>query len=386
MKILYCLNSATPGGMEKHVLDLVHGMIGRGHEVFVWCPKGTVSDWFKGAGAEIIYAQVGFELDPVYIYKLAKFLSTRKIDVVHAHELKAAANALVAGILAGTSVRISHVHTPISEWRIPNWIKDLFTRLTIFGYSSEVNFLATREIALTESRKRVKMAEGIKESTLEIIPNGVDIGAFATSESEKANFKREMLTKYNIPTDAFIMGNVSRMTEEKGHEVLIQAFAEFLKLKSVEADQVHLLLVGGGKLESIYRQLIEELGLQGKVTITGIFPLEDIKKCYACLDIFIFPSLAEGFGIVLIEAMASGLPAICSDLEVLQEVGGATVRYFETGNPKDLAEKMHNLYLKRDNLAELGDSAQNRVEDLYSMEKFVQSYQDLYLRLLEGTG
>ena len=386
MKILYCLNSATPGGMEKHVLDLVHGMIGRGHEVFVWCPKGTVSDWFKEAGAEVTHAQVGFELDPVYIYKLTKFLSTHKIDVVHAHELKAAANALVAGTLAGTPVRISHVHTPISEWRIPNRIKGLFTRLTIVGYSSEVNFLSTREIALTESRKRVKMAEGIKESTLEIIPNGVDVGAFATSELEKANLKREVLTKHNIPTDAFIMGNISRMTEEKGHEVLIQAFAEFLKLKSVEADKVHLLLAGGGKLESTYRQLTEELGLQGKVTITGIFPFEDIKKYYACLDIFIFPSLAEGFGIVLIEAMASGLPAICSDLEVLQEVGGSTVRYFETGNFKDLAEKMHNLYLKRDNLAGLGDSAQSRVEDLYSMEKFIQSYQDLYLRLLESTG
>src|SRR5688572_29126389 len=146
MNILYTLNSAKPGGMEQHTLDLVKSMVERGHRVFVWCPQGDVAEWFRYGGALVSEVSLTYDIDPGYIFKLVKFLKDHQIDVVHAHELKATVNTLIAAKIAGTKVRVSHTHTPISTWQMNPVIRFLDTVL----YSVLVNLLSTCEIALTE--------------------------------------------------------------------------------------------------------------------------------------------------------------------------------------------------------------------------------------------
>ncbi len=118
MKILYIHNSARLGGMEQHVLDLVNGMVGAGHKVFVWCPEGKPAENYRKAGAEVYARGIHSDLDFKYIHELEMFLKNMEVDVVHAHELKAAVNALLAVRKAKTSVIVTHTHTPISEWRL----------------------------------------------------------------------------------------------------------------------------------------------------------------------------------------------------------------------------------------------------------------------------
>ncbi|MBD3366183.1 glycosyltransferase [candidate division WWE3 bacterium] len=380
MNILYTLNSGHPGGMEQHVLDLVEGMVQEGHEVYVWCRSGAIVDWYGDAGALVTVADIKTDLDPFYIFKLARFLKQKKIDVLHAHELKAVGNSLIAGFLAGTSVRISHTHTPLSEWQVPNVQK----RLNILFNSFVVNTFSTKEIALTESRKRVKIEEGIKEEKLATIPNALRFEDFSLTSAERLEYKDEIVSRYDIPKGSYIFGNVSRVSKEKGHEVLISGYARFCKLLEArrEENNSFLFIGGGGPLEQDLREKVSSIGLEDHVVITGRFSKEDHKKFYAAFDSFVFPSLAEGFGIVLIEAMAFCLPVICSDLEVLQEVGGSTVRYFETGSSEDLSEKLYDLYTRKDQYYDFGEKACARVEELYTMERFVKKYLDLYRELL----
>lgn len=379
MRILYTLNSADPGGMEEHVLGLVGGMVGLGHEVFVWCPWGPKSNEYKQAGAKVTNTKIVLDIDPVYIFALAKFLKKEKIQVLHAHELKAVANSLIAGFIAGVNVRISHTHTPISEWKIQNFKKVV----NLIFYKISVNLLATKEIALTESRKRVKMKEGIREGKLEVLPNGIDWNRFTITGNAKSQYREEIFDEYKIEKDSFIFGNLGRISEEKGIFILIEAFLKFLQFSGVAKNRTHLLIAGGGPLEKGVLEKIADLGLEKKVSVTGRFSDEDKIKFLSSFDCFIFPSLAEGFGIVLLEAMAFSLPVICSDLEVLQEIGGSTVMFFETGNPHDLAEKMYGIYSRRDNLENLEVAARKRVEELYSIERFIRAYEDLYTSLLE---
>jgi glycosyltransferase involved in cell wall biosynthesis len=379
MRILYVLNSGNPGGMEQHTLDLVRGMKGLGNQVFVWCSEGPIVSWFKEAGAEVTTVVPNIEIDPIYIFKLAKFLKNQQIDVVHAHELKPGVNTLIAAFVARTPVRITHTHTPISTWQvnsIAKWINTLVDSIAI-------NLLGTKEIALTESRKKIKMEERIKEEKLVVIPNALNTDKFDIALSQRVKFREEILGRFKIPSDAFVFGNVSRLTEEKGHKILVEAFKCFLEFQAVDKEKTYLILAGGGRLEDQIKEQIKSLGLENKVFITGMFQAEDLVKFYSSFNSFIFPSLTEGFGIVLIEAMYFEVPVICSNLEVLQEVGGSTVRYFETGNSSDLAEKMLNLYQKRDRLGDLTTSARQRVEELYTLEKFVNSYEKLYLNLSE---
>ena len=378
MRILYALNSSQPGGMEQHVLDLVCGMLKNGHEVFVWCPNGVPQKWYVHAGAKVTSATPNFDFDPIYIGSLTLFLKKNKIDIVHAHEVKVVTNAILAAFLAGVGVRISHTHTPISEWGIPK----IMRMATCFGYSFLVRFFCTKEVALTQSRKRIKMTEGIPEKKLVVIPNGVEVGKYVIDAITKESAKREVRLKYSIPADAFVFALLGRMSPEKGHLVALRAFTEFLKSNTV-ADKVYLLFAGGGVLEDVIRKEVSDLGLTTRVVVTGHFDKNDKIKLLSAFDVLLFPSTAEGFGIVMLEGMAFGVPVLCSNLEVLEEVGDGTVMFFEAGNHKNLADKMVGLYSKRDNLGTLIAGARTRVEELYSMERFIDSYNRLYQQLLE---
>ena len=381
MKIIYVLNSGSFGGMEKHVQYLVEGMVDKGHEVFVWCPAGDIVKGLKEVGAKVTLEKIRLDIDPVYICKLKKFLKQNKIDIVHAHELKAVTNAILAAWLVGVRYKISHTHTPISEWQI-NPIKK---RINLFFYSKIVNWFSTHEIALTESRKRIKIAEGIKEDKLFIVesPNAVKIDEFLINEDVGKKYREKILARHNLREDAVVWGCLGRLTEEKGHHILIEAFKLFLEgLPKEEKDKQHLELVGGGRLEDLYKRKIKELKIENQVTITGRFSDEDKIKYYSSFDFFIHPSLAEGFGLVLIEAMIVGIPTIASDLEVFKEVAKDTVTYFKKGDAEDLSKVMLKVYQDGHSVQEKKQKAQRRATNLYSFEKFTECYNQYYLDLL----
>jgi glycosyltransferase involved in cell wall biosynthesis len=376
MKILYVLNSKNPGGMEQHVLDLVSQMTTRGHEIYVWCGGGVIYDWYKRAGAKVTERELKNDIDLTYIKDLKKFLKENRIEVIHAHELKAVVNALTAGFLAGVKVRVAHQHTPFIDWQVPKLkrlIYDLF-------YSMLINFLGSKEVALTESIKKAKIRAGILDRKLVVIPNGIDTYRFFVSENERAMYRREVCRKYHVDPSAKIIGNLSRTTEEKGHSLLIKAFAKLIEDKKIDRGAYTLLICGGGELESSLWELAESLGVKDRVVITGRFD-EDMKlKFYSAFDFFIFPTLAEGFGIVLIEALVMGLPVLCSDLEVLKEVGENYPMYFKTGNFANLAQKMLDFVSSS---REVGAEMQiNHVKNKYSMEKFGETYDRLYRSLI----
>ncbi len=375
MKILYTLNSGNPGGMEQHVLDLVNQMVLRGHEVYVWCNGGIIYDWYVRAGAKVSEKVIRNDIDISYIRDLRDFLKRENIEVLHAHELKAVANSLIAGFLAGTKVRISHQHTPFTDWQVSKskrLIYDIF-------YALAVNILGTKEIALTESIKKVKLQAGIKEKKLTVIPNGVDVYKFYTADNEKQIFNREIRKKYHIDPSVKIIGNLSRTTVEKGHDLLVRAFADLVSNKRIERDKYVLMICGGGELEERLWSLAGELGVKDRVVITGRFD-DDMKiKFYSAFDYFVFPSLAEGFGIVLIEALICGLPVLCSDLPVLQEVGKEFPLYFKTGDSEDLSDKLLDLLTKEPEV----ENQRKFVESNYSLEKFGEDYHKLYLRCRE---
>lgn len=377
MNILYTLNSGNPGGMEQHVLDLVVGMVNKGHKVYVWCRQGQIVDWYTKAGAEVYTKKISFELDPKYIFELTKFLKQNKIDVIHSHELKASANALLAGFFARTKVKVSHIHTPMAEWRHPNLLKKLFSYLEMFGYSCEVNMFSSAEMALTPSRKLAKVKTLISPSKIQVIPNGFDIDRFDISPDQKLIYKQELMDKYNLSKDKFIFGLVSRMTFEKGHEILINAFSSFSPSKFT------LFLAGGGELENLVKGQIAENSLQNNVIVTGVFEPQDLPKFYCLFDCFVLPSLAEGFCYVFLEALFSGKPVISSDLPVLKEVGGENALYFKKGDSKDLQNKMNEVVNNYDAFLNKAKKAKDFVNSTYSINRFVNKYESLYLDLLK---
>lgn len=380
MKILYTLNSGNYGGMEKHVLDLCEGMIKKGHQVHVWSAPGPLENEFKKLGVKLTARSVILDLDPPYILSQRNYLLENQIDLIHAHELKAVVNSLVAATLARKKIKISHTHTPISEWQINPAKK----KIDLMIYHRAINFLSTYEIALTESRKRIKIKEGIKEEKLKVmpVPNAVKLANFTYEENQRREFRNEILQRHNLPESAKIIGCLGRLSEEKGQDLLVEAFSKYLeKLSRDKAEENYLMIVGGGPLENSLRKKSKKLGLEKKVIITGRFSEHDKKKYYAAFDLFVHPSLAEGFGIVLIEAMAAKVPVIASNLEVFKEVSQDTVSYFKKGDAQDLAEKIYQLQ-QTNQISSKVDEAYQRVVQNYTFEKFIETYEKFYLELL----
>ena len=378
MKILYVLNSSKFGGMEVHVLDLVKGMVKKGNEVFVWCPGGEMSDFYKEAGAHVTTEVIRRDFDFVYIKKLTNFVKDNRIEIVHAHELKAVINSLLACNKTGAKL-VTHTHTPISEWQINILKRFLDTKI----YSCMVNKYSDSEIALTDSKKNVKIKEGIKNDKLVVIPNGLDTSKFHLSNIQRYEYEKEIKSRYGIPLGTFVFGNLGRISEEKGHEVLVRAFGKFLETHIFRKENFYLMIVGGGVLEEKVKNLVKELGIEKNVVITGRFEDFDKLKFLSTFDVFVFPTLAEGFGIVLIESLFMGIPTIASDLEVLKEVGGDFVDFFKVGDSDDLSEKMENEYNKTGGENKfIIEGAKEFVEKNYSMDSFIDSYENLYKKLL----
>lgn len=382
MNILYVLNSGRAGGMEKHVLDLVAGMKKEGHNVYVWAPAGTEPKLYQEHGAEVFEKYIRGEIDFKYILGLKKFLKDKKIDVLHAHEIKAVSHSLIAGKLAGVKGMVTHTHTPISTWKI-NKIKRF---IDVKIYSFLVNFLSHKEIALTSSVSEIKKKEGIKVKKLVVLPNAVPLHFSPSLQDEKAMHVKEIGERYGISESDFVFGVIGRMSEEKGHSLLVDAFNLFLQKDQIKdaKNNFKLLLAGGGVSEEDLKKQVKKQNLEKLVIFTGIYTDEDKPKFLSSMHVFINPSFTEGFGITPLEALVSKIPLIYSDIPVLREVIGDYGKYFKKGSAQHLSDVMFSSYSEIISGVYSIDmeEAKRFILEKYSMETFTRNYLELYKSLL----
>jgi glycosyltransferase involved in cell wall biosynthesis len=138
--------------------------------------------------------------------------------VLHAHELKAVVNSLIAASRARTKVRVTHTHTPISMWQVSESSK----KVNILADSIFVNSLATTEIALTDISRDIKIQEGIKKSKLTVIPNGIDTERFDIPQNN-AKYIEARFVPATIYPIALTFLKCQPYYRRKGHRVLIRA-------------------------------------------------------------------------------------------------------------------------------------------------------------------
>ena len=367
--VLIATNSGNCGGMEVHVLNILEGLH-KDFNFYVVCPSGNiVSEYEKYA--KVINLSPKFDIDPIYILKLVRLLKMFNISVLHAHELKVGVNGLIAASLAKVLLRISHQHTPISNWQISPAKK----KMDAWIYKFFVNKFSDCEIALTSEIKRQKIKEGVCEKKLIIIPNGVDIKRFNLPTRQRSANRLEVCKKYDISPRDLIIGNISRLTIEKGHALLIKA-VRILENEG-KLNNARFLIVGDGELRDELMRMVKSYGLSGKITFAGFVSEEEKCIILTGMDVFVFPTLAEGFGIVLIEAMSSKLPCVVSDLPVLKDVASDSVLYFRQGDEKSLGEGLEKVIASRTLREKLSKESAKRAGN-YDIRKFCILYKDLY--------
>lgn len=288
------------------------------------------------------------------VFFVANYLKNNRFDIVHSHLTSTQiCMACVRYFYRNKVISITTEHSTYNRRR-----KWFFKPVDYFLYSQFDRVIAISEATKTEL---VKWVPGV-DNICEIIFNGVDLSEFI-GEKTAAGMNDERCSLSVI--------SVGRFEVQKAYDILIKAFAL--------TEEMCLYLVGEGALKEEMMLLVKDLKIEDKVFFLG--HRSDVASLLSSADIYVQSSLWEGFGIASVEAMASGLPIIASDVLGLGDVVGRYGMLFPAGDYKKLANLL--MLLRSDNKLrkKMSDLARRRASD-FSLSVTVEKYFSLYRKML----
>lgn len=208
-----------------------------------------------------------------------------------------------------------------------------------------------------------------------VVYNGVDLSSIDNNYIPPVE-GRKMI---GINPSHFLIGNVGRLVSHKDQRTLIQAIAKVAR----EIPTVNLVIVGSGELENHLKEMAKELDLSHLILFTGELERSQVYKILHSLDIFVMSSLREGFCNAVAEAMASKKIIVATNVGSLLEVVGNAGKYFSPGDPQALAKAILDLINNRKEWESIAIAGRRRVQEKFTLEKCVETYERLYIDLLE---
>jgi glycosyltransferase involved in cell wall biosynthesis len=360
-KVLLLTIGLEIGGTETHILELASGIDRSKFDVTVCSlkPGGCLVDELRRRGIRVVTLDGAGKLDLRVPYRLWKFIRHERPDVMQSFLFWANLAARVLWRLS-TAVRVvcSYHDEIVSEGRLIRMID----RAT-FRWSDAV-------VCCSEAvRRSVSACLGAPADRQTIIPFGVDAGQFAMTD-------RAAPAELGLDDGGPIVGTVCRLVEpKKGLSVLLQAMA---LLKRSGGDRgCHLLIVGDGPARASLESLSRRLGLGDAVRFIG--SRRDIPRILPLLDLFVPPSLYEGFGIAILEAMAAGKPVVATTAGGIPEFvpAGETGLLVEPGNVAALAEAIGSLLGDPERARQMGRRGRIRVLEHFQMSTVVRRHEQV---------
>lgn len=299
MKVLQVGLSNNPGGVETFALNYDRQLT----------KKGIRFDYVSMYG-DIAYAneirQLGGKIFLIpnikkdylgYIKEFQRILRQERYDVVHVNMLSAA-NIVPLRLAKKMGVKkvIAHSHNGNTTGIVRKWMHWL-NRLRINNYAN-IKLACSKEAA-----EFLYGAKYCKNGEVTIIRNAIDTERYLFSLKDR----RELRDKLGWE-ESLVVGHVGRFSVQKNHDAIIEIFREVLKRKP----ETVLCLVGDGELYQEIDQKLKKYGIYDKVYFAGM--QSEVWKYLSAMDVFLMPSLFEGLPFALIEAQASGLPCVVSDV------------------------------------------------------------------------
>lgn len=308
MRILMMTNTYFPivGGLEQSVYSFSEEFKTLGHEVLIVTPT------FQGAPIEepgVIrlpafqkFNRSVFSVNFPVSRLLTRLMKEFSPDIVHSHcpffmgdfALRLSRQHAIPLVFTYHTMFEEYVH----DWPVQNeGIKRFMVKLAA-GYANFVD----RLIVPCESVQEILFKRGVK-TPMEVVPTGIDLKRFSKGDGKVFREQNK------IPADALVIGHAGRLAAEKNLDFLINCMVEVLR----KEPKAHALIVGKGSSEKMIKDTFKEAGLEERVHLAGVLHYQHLVDAYFAMDVFAFASLSETQGIVLIEAMASGVPVVALD-------------------------------------------------------------------------
>lgn len=298
----------STGGQESYVFNTVGAMNRSGMSFDLFTPyykDSPIADSLAKEWGGSVYS-LGLEFRPGRSREnlsraFSSFLESHRYDIVHIHSGSTSALAILARAAkrSGASV-IVHAHAAVERMNFRKRAIRELNGLRMAG-SVDAYCACSRSVADTRFRRGVR-------SRVRIMRNGIDTARFAFDDSNRVSARSEG----GVSDGGVVVGNVGRLSEVKNQAFLIRVFSEYRK----KTPDAKLWIVGDGPERASLESEIGQLGLSDDVTIWG--RRGDVPRLLSGMDVFILPSLSEGFPYAAIEAQASGCPVIISDRVTLE--------------------------------------------------------------------
>ena len=370
MRVLHVINTLSAGGAELHLLTLCRHLKRQGVEVIVACLKENVKGSrslrpdFEKEGIRAINLGADRRFDPRCLFRLVSLLRKERPTLLHTHLPRADFAGAIGRFFYPSIPWICSIHDIYSKSWQGSWSLPLFKFLwrranTIIAISNGVKDWLIR-------RRYIPLAK------VKVVHYGIETDRFIDPNCDRRG--EWSLNGYAI------IGSIGRLEPRKGHETLIRAMPTVLG----QVPNAYLLIAGhdpwgyGKALDS----LIDQLQLSRHVRLVGFE--SDVPSFLHSIDVFAFASTSEGFGQVVIEAMAAGKPVLASKIPPLTEivVNGESGLLVDHDNPKAFAEAIVWLLKNKEAARRIGEQGAKRVNEVFSAERMARETMELYRTLL----
>lgn len=362
-KILHIVHSLKVGGLERIVVELAKGFAKKGYFVGICCldvkePLGLEAE---KAGVKVFSLNKKPGIAWNLPLKIAHIIKTEHINLVHTHNEAGLLYGGIGGLLAGTKKIIHTEHGKELGYDKKNMIRivERYLLRHVNGIAAVSNDIKTKIINW----------HGFNSVKIFTIPNGINIESFDRREYREAK-RREL----GLESEYFVIGNVASLLPLKNHHFLFNIFGELLK----KFPKIKLVLVGDGPL----RWDLESLSVKKRISSNVIFlgTRKDVAELLTVFDMFILTSFTEGLSVSLLEAMASSIPVVASDVGGNSEI----IKHGKNGflipleAEKEWATTIKMIIENMDLRKSIGEMAKYTVTERFSLTQMVDQYEKLY--------
>ncbi len=345
------------------MLLAMHGLHARGHYVSLICRPGT--ELARRAAAEgfpVFPLQFRGDFDPVSILRATAILRKIRPDGVLTNMDKELRVVGMAAKLAGVPVVLPRRG---SDFPLKNRA----------AYRWSYGRLASGVLANSKSTKRtlLKNAPWLSPEKIRVVYNGIDPVPYMSPP------QKNIRAEFGVSPTEFLVGFVGQLDERKGVFDLLEAFSAL----TAKQKKARLLLCGTGNLENKIRSFLEERHLGAQVILAGF--RNDVPEIMKAVDVLVLPSLWEGFGIVVVEAMAAGKPVIVTRASNLPEIvtDGREGFLVDPHAPEQIEAALEKLVENPGLRKKMGTTGQERVKKQFTLDRMIDELEAYFLELLE---
>lgn len=360
MNVLYLLNHAGKAGTERYVQTLIeklnHTKI---HAFFAYNEDGLLRETLEAQKIKTFRLLMRNPFDISAAYRLSRICRENAIDLIHTHYLRENYIALLSRLF-NPKVKVVYTnHFIMQNTGTVSFFNRLMTRLQF------------RIIAVCNKGKEMLIRNGNNGAIIKVIFNAVDPESWKKSESST------LRQEFGIDDKTFVILCAARFAHDKGHAYLVKTMEA---LKAITSLPFKCVLAGDGPLLEQTKKQVEDSGLESDIRFIGFRP--DIKNLFSGSDLYFNSSEHEALSFLIVEALASGLPVVATDMGGNRDIindetqCGVLVEY---NNPESTAQEIKKVMEDKALYTCLKENALKAVENRFNIHKAALETYEVYV-------